>query len=211
MENVEKAFASLVKEVKELESRYIGGYLPANPEVKPEDFEHDVKAFCVLAHAALEEFVEALSDALMVKLINQFLEKKITLSTASFLLAYGRGISVEDDEAESQASCFNQIRLTLDEGKKQHSKILMDNHGFSVRYLRSILTPVGLNVPSTPLLDSVKKLADARGTFAHSRAKLALYGGYRAAKTPMVPEEAQTIVNDCLDLCDGLKKQAESL
>lgn len=147
----------------------------------------------------------------MLKVGKDFLEKKITLSTASFLLAYGQGISVEEDETGSQASCFQQIRLTLDEGKKQHSKILMDNHGFSAKYLRSILTPVGINVPNTPMLDSVKKLADARGTFAHSRAKLALYGDYKAAKTPMVPEEAEIIVKDCLEVCDGLKEQAKAI
>jgi hypothetical protein len=74
----------LKSEIDTLEQRYLAKFLPANPEDGPEEFQYDVKSFCVLAHAAFEEFVETVSEELMQKIETDFLSNKLTLSTACF-------------------------------------------------------------------------------------------------------------------------------
>jgi hypothetical protein len=208
MAQLDLLFESLAKELSALEARYLQKYFPADPAVKPEDFEYDVKAFCLLAHASFEEFVEGVSELIMGEIEAQFLQKKITLSAALFMLTYGESPSIADRDEVAVDSCFDIVRNTLKEGKQKHSKVLKDNHGFSLKYLRGILIPVGLNVPQGIELDSLKKLSDARGSYAHTRAKKALYGEYKSANNPMVPEDAKRIVDDCLVLCAEIKRQS---
>lgn len=120
---------------------------------------------------------------------------------------YKMTIELPDDKEDS-TTCFNHVRLALEKCKEAHSKTLKDNHGFSLKYLRKLLTPVGINIPTGPELDSLQKLADARGTFAHSRGKSAQYGEYKKATKVLPPEEAAQIVIDCLSICRKIKEQA---
>jgi hypothetical protein len=201
-------FSALKAEIAALDVRYIKNYIPANPEQGPDDFEYDVKAFCLLCHAAFEEFVEGVSESIMAEIAPDLLQKKVSLATATFLMAYGNGWSVVEDENVSQERCFDLVRRAIDSAKQRHSHALKENHGFSTRYLRAILTPVGLNVPDGLEIESVRKLADARGSFAHTVAKKAMYGEYKKANKSLAPEEAQKISEDCLKVCEMIKTQA---
>jgi hypothetical protein len=211
MADVEGMFAALVAEVTTLEARYIRKYIPADPQHGPEDYEYDVKAFCLLCHAAFEEFVEGISEAIMADVAPNLLNKKVTLATATLLMAYGNGLDIAGDEDSPQLRCFDLVREALDGAKQRHSHALKDNHGFSVRYLRSILTPVALNVPEGLEIESVRKLADARGSFAHTMAKKAMYGEYKKANKSLAPEEAREIAKDCLVVCRKIKDQSQVL
>ena len=204
-------FVTLKNEIDVLRARYVGRYIPADPEEGPDVFGYDVKAFSLMAHAAFEEFAESISEFLMTSIVNNIVSQRVTVATACFLMAYGQRIDIIERENEKQDSCFTFVRKGLDEAKKSHSTVLMNNHGFSLMYLRRILTPVGVNISDGPELDSLRTLADARGTFAHTMARSAQYGDYKAIHKVLTPEKASDAVKDCLDICERIRDQANAL
>ncbi|WP_212612235.1 HEPN domain-containing protein [Ectopseudomonas oleovorans] len=199
----------LKAEIIKLGDKFLLPWLPAKPEHQPEQFEHDVKAYCVLTHAIFEEFVEELSLMAMEEAIEAWKKKNPTKGTISLLCSYGACLSIPEKDEEDQEDVFTQIRKELDETKSKHSNVLSNNHGFSLKYLRKILTPVGVDIPTDiVLLESLKNLAEARGSFAHTQAQKAQYGKWKQAKKPMTPEQARVAVNDCIDLCQKLVDRA---
>jgi hypothetical protein len=202
----------LKSEIKSLEKRFLDPWLPAQPGQLPSDFEYDVKAYCVLAHAAFEEFVEEVSSLALKLGLDSWWEKKFSLILVSLISTYGLKIKVMDSEDKMQDRVTDQIREGISECKKKHSAIIKNNHGFSLKYLRAILTPVGIDIPeSVKLLESLNELAEARGSFAHSKAQRALYGRIEKAARPMVPEKAKETVNDCLELCSVIFKRYQRM
>lgn len=209
MANIENLFRELCEEISELNRRYLDNYFPAQPEHTPDIFEYDVKSFCVLAHACFEEFIEQVSESILNEIPNDFLLQKISLSTATLLLNYSARPTMEIDEDSNLDSCFEMVRNALDDCKKKHAASIKDNHGFSLKYLRRMLVPVGLNARFGPTeTTAIKKLADARGSFAHARSKSAVYGEHKRASTPLPPDEAKDIVQDCLRACEAIKESA---
>lgn len=206
-------YAELEAELDRLQNKFLEQYFPANPTDEPEKFEHDVKAYSLLAHAAFEEFAEAVSEMVVAAVVDGILAKKVSLSTVSLLACYGGAIEIEADESKDQETVFNSVRVALNVAKTAHSKVIKDNHGFSLKYLWRILTPAGINLYDGPEVDAIRRLADARGSFAHTVARQAKYGEYRQLQAHKVfaPEDAKDTVDDCLKLCVKIRDQAISI
>ncbi len=211
MADFDGLFAALDAELITLKEKFLSPFLPAQPEHGPSDFEYEVKSFSLLSHAAFEEYVEAISETMMKKIEADLLKQKSTLSTACFLSAYGIKLDLPADDAETDKSCFDHIRGAVEKAKLLHSTTLKDNHGFSAKYMRKLLIPVGINMPRGPEMESLRKLADARGSFAHTMAKLAKYGGYKRANRVLTPEEVAEAADDCRSLCDGMRTRAKTV
>lgn len=206
--------AELVSHITEVRAKFLSPFLPANPAHKPSDYEHEVKAACVLSHAAFEEFVERISLYVMEECLDRWHKKRqASDSLLALCLRYKLSIAVEDDEDKAQDRCFDQIRTALDEAKKKHSKQIDDNHGFSIKYLRAALTPVFINPPDDfKLVSSLKTLTAARGSFAHSASRNAEFSPNprsSRAKLPLAPEKAWEAIDDCLALCKEIARDAE--
>ncbi|WP_414616956.1 HEPN domain-containing protein [Stenotrophomonas muris] len=203
----------LGQEIDALSKRFIAPWMPVDPDHTPAMFEHDVKAFCVLAHAAFEEFVEDLTRLAMEEARQAWLAKRFSYATIALLGSYGPYVKISDDEKQPQKRLFDQVREGLNKGVNAHGNVIANNHGFSRPYLRSLFTPIGVDVPEDPdLLQSLQDLANARGSFAHTKAIEAKYGEARAPKNalrPMMPEKAAEAVQRCLLLCDELAKRFE--
>lgn len=202
--------------IAKLRAKFLTPFLPPDPAHRPQDYEHDVKAACVLAHAALEEFVERISMHVMAVSLQRWeQERKATDSLLALCLKYGVSLAVEDDEEKVQKTCFDLLREAIGEAKKRHSKSIQDNHGFSLKYLRAALTPVFINPPDEiRLTESLKTLTAARGSFAHSAAKNAEFRiGSKAgrASTPLSPEDAGNAIADCVTLCEKIAASASRL
>jgi len=211
MADFEALYAALDKELSDLRSRFLADFLPAKPEHIPADFEYEVKSFSLLSHAAFEEYVEAVSEAMMQKIEADLLTKKSTLSMACFLSAYGIKLELPNDDEAEDKTCFEHIRSALAKAKELHSSTLKGNHGFSAKYMRRLLIPVGINMPQGPETESLKKLAEARGSFAHTMAKLAKYGGYKRANRVLTPEEVAQAADDCRAICDEIRRRAKAV
>ncbi|UXT89760.1 HEPN domain-containing protein [Agrobacterium pusense] len=208
-EDLEKQLEILKDDLDKLEAKFLSQYFPAHPEDEAKAYNHDVKAYCVLSHAVFEEFIENLSSSMVNKIQNDLLEKKITLSTACFLMYWESKISIDE---KSKTDCFSLVRNAISTAKQRHSALINDNHGFSKKYMQSLLMSVGLNLPNELAMDSVTKLADARGAFAHKRVDGAEYEmKYQKATRVMSPDDAKTIVFDCYVACKDMVERVAKI
>jgi hypothetical protein len=208
MSKFDDLFNELKAEITRIGDRFLVQYFPVNPEQPARDFEYDVKSYCILTHASFEEFLEMVAEEILSRVQAEFLSKKISLATATLLLTYATNWK-QDEAGGSIASCFDAVRNAIDVCKQKHSATLKDNHGFDQKYMLKVLNPVGMNVPTDEVkLNSVSKLASARGSFAHTRSKDAMYGEYKRAKTPLSPEDAKNYVSDCLHICEMIRDSA---
>jgi hypothetical protein len=204
--------AVLDAEIMLLDDRFMKHWIPALPEHSPDDFQHDVKAYCVLAHAAFEEFAEDASLLALQNARDAWISKKFSPATVALLGTYDFVLDISDDENGEQERIFDQVRKALDAHIDRHSKSISNNHGFSLKYLRSMLLPVGIDIPdSVRHMASLKDLAEARGSYAHTRANRALYGQWKRAGRPMEPEKAKSAVHDCLELCRLVIEKLEAI
>ncbi len=208
---LDKLEAELDGQIKLISDEFISRYLPANPEDGPDVYHQHVKAFCILAHAAFEDFVERTSLALMMHAVEVwYKDRTLTTPLVSLLLFYRSSLEAVDNEEEDQPRNFDQIRAQIDEVKRAHSRAITDNHGFSLKYLRSILTPVAIDIAIDPSIsNSLRTLADARGSFAHSVAELGIFVDRKKARHPMTPEKARDVVVDCVALCKKILVEAK--
>jgi hypothetical protein len=205
-ESIKVLEVDLATHLGKLEAKFIQGFFPVQPQHKPADYEHEVKAFCVLAHAAFEEYAEQVSMLIMRAAIDAWrTQREVTDPLISLCLFYKVEILHVDDEKQVQPTCFDLMRVALENAKALHSTAIHKNHGFSLKYLRAALTPVFINVPSRAKFDaSLKTLAAARGSFAHGASRDASYSSTpqgRKADRSIAPEEARAVVADCLELC----------
>ncbi len=208
MGDVAALYNALSEEIGKLQNRYVSQYIPADPQHTPEDFEYDVKAFCVLTHAACEDFVEQISEEMMLRIESDFVMKKIVTQSTVTMLMYHSEVINADEEDSVNHSCFDRIRKSLKSAKSKHSDLLRNNHGFSMKYLKKLLIPVGINPPSGTILESLRLLTDARGSFAHTRARHAMFGEYKKATRILTPEEAVSAAKDCVEICKQILERA---
>jgi hypothetical protein len=210
MPSLKKLEKSLRDNILDIERKFLSAYFPANPTHTPDAYQHDVKAYCILAHAIFEEFVEVVSLEVMKNTTSSWLSSR-RISDALFALCtfYDVRIQIEENEEAYQDRPFDAFRKLIDEAKSEHSTAVLKNQGFSMRHLRRILTPVAINVTSDlKITNSLRTLADARGSYAHTLAQSALYVDTKKVQKAMTPESARDAVADCLELCLKLSKDA---
>lgn len=192
--------AALDGEINRLTDKFAMPWIPADPDHNPEDFQHDVKAYCVLAHAAFEEFAEDYSVLVLQRAKKGFLVGELSRAVVGLLMAYPKDLQIVDDESQPQDELWDQTRKALDAAVSSHSKVVANSNGVGPKYLRRLLTPLAVRLPAEVRLnESLRELCTARGSYAHSRANLAGYGRHKKADKKMTPEEAKDIVADCLD------------
>jgi hypothetical protein len=205
------------------------------PTSKEED---DVKAFCVLSHAAFEEFFEKLA----IKTVNNSYKKykskvfintiptnqteldiinsnisqliktlvlssafsiysntsntlkthKSKLELASELQGAGSTLTLQD-VIELTKKTDSYTKEILKETIRFFDSHVEQNHGASLKYLLRLLIPVGIDIPDDlSLLNSLQKLANYRGTFAHTRGNLTVI---------LSASDSAKYIQDALELC----------
>ena len=197
------AYLRLTKNLKQLQKKFIAQFLPANPTTLPIQYQLDVQAYCLLAHAAIEEYVEQVALALADETITSWSKGARPNRTLVSLVAfYDEESSIEDDKVLTTTKCFDRIRHLLKSLHKKYSQDVQDNHGVSVKYLRRILYPVAIDISDDPKLqNSLRTLALERGSYAHKS----------TIKKVLSPEDAATCVQDCQTICLDIATQAIAL
>lgn len=193
MKDIRSCFQQLNTEIVELEQKFLARHIPAKAEADPIEYKLDVRAYCIMAHAVFEEYLETVAFEAMDRAIDEWMHNRKTRETLILLpLTFGIKLKIEDVENKSQDNIFDSLRNIFMDAKSEFSKQLNNNHGISVKYLRSLFIPVGIDVPSDiNIISSVKQLSKERGEYAHS---------YAAARV-LAPEDAQKYVGDCINLC----------
>jgi hypothetical protein len=185
-----------------IERHFILKHLGASTLGAPSQEETlDVAAYVVLAHGALEDFMEGVSLWVLGRVHDSWqFKKRATRSTASLLLHLG---DKPDDYTTSQ-SVFDSLRLALHDAKSLFSRHLEQNHGIAMNHLRSLFRPLGIDVPETPtLVASLELLVSMRHEWAHQ---------YRfGAKTIRTASDVRTTVADCVAIAESLAQSASKI
>lgn len=190
---------ALRKFLAEIERQFLSRHLGAPTLTPPSRAEIlDVAAYAVLAHGALENFVEGISLWALNRVHANWQTKRRASRSLASLLLY-RGEEIPDDEASR--SVFDTIRLALDDAKSTYSRYLEQNNGVAMKHLRSLFRPLGIDVPEEPVLvASLEGLVSMRHQWAHQ---------YRfGAKTVRTASDVRATVADCLALAKKLADQA---
>jgi hypothetical protein len=92
---------------------------------------------------------------------------------------------------------FDNLRIALDEVKTKVSLDIYENHGITVEHMRALFIPLGVDVPSDPILvASLESLVAMRHQWAHH--------DHRRAKVLKSAKDVQTTVADCVALTQKL-------
>ncbi|MDF0676572.1 MAG: HEPN domain-containing protein [Nitrospira sp.] len=202
MVDVNALHGELTRYVGELAAKFVNQYIPANPETSPDTYAHDVKAYCILAHAAFEDFIEEVALSLTDYAAEQYRsQRKISDVTLALLCRYGAKLKIDDDETSIEIKPFDYLRNLVEEAKTSFSKEIHKNHGVSILYLRSLLIPVAIEITQDAnQLNSLRKLSEGRGAYAHKA----------RVRSVLAPEDAKRYVEDVLALCDDVRAKAVS-
>lgn len=200
MQDAQSLFEDLKSHLDGLEEKFIKTFLGVST-ADPDDYDLFVRAYCVLSHAALEEYLEGVALYVMQRSVEDFIFRREVKDTLLTLTAY-LGLKLEADENESvdETKAFDKLRTLLEDAKTKFSRSVHRNQGISVKYLRKLLCPVAVDIKQdTNLKNSLIQLAKERGAFAH----------HRAARKVISPEDAKNFVSDCLELCKDIKEKID--
>ena len=204
MNEFEKLLSELREDIEELEETFIHQFIKdptARPDARPDEYEFHVKAYCVLCHAAFEEYFESIALKVMHQCLDEWLDSGKYADTLVTLVSYyEQKLVIDPNENADETRVFDHLRCIFKEVKRKFSTEVYNNHGISLEYLRRLLIPVAIDITEDAnLKNSLNQLVLERGTYAHKRRKGAL-----------APEYAKDYVDDCLELCKEVKVKAES-
>jgi len=198
MEVADLLFQELQRHIANLERSFLQRFL-GMAEADPHDYDLPVRAYCVLAHAALEEFIEKIALHVMTRSIDEFITKQKYRDTLLTLTThYGLRLRLDDDESTTERKGYDYLRPLLQEAKDKFSGTVYRNQGVSIKYMRRLLVPVAVDIKQdVNLKNSLMQLVKERGTFAHQG----------VATRILAPEDAKSFVSDCLKLCEDIKEK----
>jgi len=198
MSKFDEKYVSLVEYIEDLHGRYIKKYFPTNPEHTPDIYEHDVKVFCIMSHSALEEYFEDISKDVLTESVSIYENSNKILLPLLSLLSCSNNKYLINLKTDSLDTVKNKLKDVVDKARTEYCAAVGNNHGIRISHLKSILYPVSLEIDDTPRqIDSLKKLASNRGSFAHTTKRCSID-----------PKEAKIIVDDCLEIALSIKEQA---
>ncbi len=192
---------SLQAFVAELDAHFLNPHLPATSLGVPSGKEVlDVAACAVLAHGALENFVEGLGLWGVEQVEARWMSSRhVSLATAALMLHRPS----PKNPAENK-SLFDVFRLEIDEAKAELSKAAEKNNEIDARHLATLLQPLGIGIPQNPpsLIGSLQKLVSLRHQWAHQ---------YRfGARVVHSAGDVRLIISDCVALATLLVGEAHT-
>lgn len=204
---LEDKFTALKDRLKLLEKKYISSH--SDPLELPDDFELDVESYCVLCHAAFEEFIEDVC----VYLLDELEDKYKTTGRFSFatlcLLHFDSQQCLLDERWDDNKNIHDYFVERIHKRKDELSTYArMDNHGVGVKYMKKLLIPVGIDLPhDASKLNSLSNLVGMRGGYAHAYSSSRL----NRVKRPTNPSEAMSWVGDVLDIMENIYRRARKM
>lgn len=204
---LEDKFLSLKDRLNLLENKYISPH--TDPLELPSNFELDVESYCVLCHAAFEEFVEDVC----VYLLDELEDKYKTTGRFSFatlcLLHFDSQQSSLDEHWDETKNMHDYFVERIHKRKDELSTYArMDNHGVGIKYMKKLLLPVGIDLPhDASKLNSLSNLVGMRGGYAHAYSSIRL----KRVQRPTDPSEAKHWVDDVLEIMENVYNRARRM
>lgn len=202
MKDPELSYSELLTAITGLRQQFLEPLL-AKAEALSDTEVVTLKAYIVLAHAAFEDYFESLSRYALQKTVDDWEQRQTPRpGIATLLLHCGKVLAIDDDTNDSRS--FDRIRLALKAAKSSMSiSGINENHGISIRHLRKLFYPVGVDLPPIPEISSASTLFDARCEVAHHATW--------AAKKQKDPGSVRQLVEDCLKVAEEMKSRVIAL
>lgn len=204
MSKIDTLYSQLKSYMDDLKITFIDKYLN-NPLAN--NYELDTRAYCVLAHAALEEYFEQVA----VSVINECITKwQYNGKISDSLIAISIHFLLIEENRKKAENAIKKDPLTVQDiddflkailklGKDWFIKYAKDdNHGAGVKYLKKLLEPLGINISNDPIqISSLELLVTRRGDVAHTFSKKITVNYH--------PKNFLITISDCLDLCEEIR------
>ena len=203
MENVKNCLDKLELYLLELEDKYID--IHKDPFENPEEYKLDVRSYCVLSHAAFEEFVENICLFTLNEIEAKFTNtQRISFSTMCLLHFNGYAKTIDNDSWGDEDRMFDYFLEKIKSTKSDFSKYIMNqNHGVGLKYLKKMLVPLGLYTPlDVKHRTALDNLSQSRGVYAHT--------SHRNIRS-LSPEDARTQVRDVYEIMVELSKKSRAI
>jgi len=201
MKDPDQLYETLSELLDEYKNKFIIRFLPVDPQVGPDEYELDIKAYCLMSHAAFEEYYEQIALIVMKISIDYWLLHRISSDSAIMLISrYGLSYDLPEEDEVQETKVYDHIRLMLEKAKSRFSTDVYNSHGASPKHLRSLLIPVGIDFLPDPISsNSMIQLAKQRGTYAH----------HGFARSVLSPEDAVKYVEDCLKFAKEISNKVK--
>jgi hypothetical protein len=188
--------------IAQIERRFLTPHLNATSFGVPGTEEQlDTAAYAVLAHGAMENFVEGIALWVIRRLEQSWLSRSRATSSTAAVLLYEAAPDLDKDDA---TTVYNGLRAAIATAKSTVSMRVKDNNGIAPAHLRRLLRPVGVDIPDDPvLLSSLNQLVLIRHQWAHQ---------YRyGAKVVKSASDIRTVVSDCVAIAEKVADRANRL
>lgn len=203
MVNIQESLDKLELYLLELEDKYID--IHRDPLENPEAYKLDVRSYCVLSHAAFEEFVENVCLYALNEIEDKFVNtQRISYSTLCLLHFNGNNKTIDDDSWNDNDRIYDYLLAQLKSIKSVFSKYIVNqNHGVGVKYLKKLLIPLGLYTPlDIKHLTSLDNLTQYRGGYAHT--------SHRNIRS-LAPEDTKTYIRDVYEIMIELANKTRKI
>lgn len=203
MVDVKESLDKLELYLLELEDRYIDTHKDLFEN--PEEYKLDVRSYCVLSHAAFEEFVENVCLYTLNEIEEKFTNtQRISFSTLCLLHFSGNAKTLDNESWKDDDRMFDYLLDKLKDIKSEFSKYIMDqNHGVGLKYLKKMLVPLGLYTPlDVKHRTALDNLSQSRGGYAHT--------SHRNIRS-LSPEDARTQVRDVYEIMVELSNKSRTI
>lgn len=201
MGNLTEAYLSLAVSGYKLRQKFLCHYLTTRTGqiASPDEFEFEVRSFCVLFHASLEAYIEGVAFHVYKDAKEQLITTGKVSKALFSLIMHTPSLKCEIDEDSPFDSLIHRARVLLDDKADAYiDNLLENNHGAGKKYLKNVLMRLGIDINESWMeLESLQKLVNARGEFAHWDIK-----HQRGKVRPKIisPDDADEYLSDCLKL-----------
>lgn len=197
---IEQEFITLQDYLLDIEIKYI---CPLEKKLLLDKADElDLRSYCVLSHAAFEEFAENMSLKVLDEITKNFANNK-QISVGLIMLLHIKGSPEDIDKIDL---LYDYILEKLKDIKSSFSKeIATNNHGVSLKYLKRMFIPIGIDIPNNSrLISSLDQLAKYRGDFAHKFSS-------KKIKTIPSPLDLVSYVSDITEMMGEIVRRVKSM
>lgn len=197
---IEQEFITLQDYLLDIEIKYI---CPLEKKLLLDKADElDLRSYCVLSHAAFEEFAENMSLKVLDEITKNFANTK-QISVGLIMLLHIKGSPEDIDKIDL---LYDYILEKLKDIKSSFSKeIATSNHGVSLKYLKRMFIPIGIDIPNNSrLISSLDQLAKYRGDFAHKFSS-------KKIKTIPSPLDLVSYVSDITEMMGEIVRRVKSM
>ncbi|HEH9440766.1 TPA: hypothetical protein SIA39_002791 [Aeromonas sobria] len=203
---------------KDLDDKFLKPHLN-NPTAVLEDFKFDVKSYCVLLHAAIEDFIEGVALSIFRASCDIYLKEGVITIPFMYALHMSGALEkriteiAEDDVDQKNGEIAHPVSPSIffmnqiKSAELHIQDLLGKNHGISRKYLKKILMALGVHIEFTDINYSHwKSISEYRGAYAHSDIS---YIDVTKAKKPLAPEKSLEIGNAAIEFSMKIFSWAE--